>query len=47
LDAFAARVREGTPLPLDADDAVATMELIDAGYRAAGFQPRPRSVVGR
>ncbi|MFI9828668.1 Gfo/Idh/MocA family protein [Streptomyces sp. NPDC051913] len=47
LDAFAARVREGTPLPLDADDAVATMELIDAGYRAAGFEPRPRSVVGR
>ncbi|PWI13998.1 gfo/Idh/MocA family oxidoreductase [Streptomyces sp. Act143] len=47
LDAFAARVREGTPVPLDADDAVATMELIDAGYRAAGFEPRPRSVVAR
>jgi predicted dehydrogenase len=46
LEAFAARVREGTPVPLDADDAVATMELIDASYRAAGFQPRPRSVVG-
>jgi predicted dehydrogenase len=43
LEAFAARVREGTPLPLDADDAVATMELIDASYRAAGFEPRPRT----
>ncbi|MFI1721966.1 Gfo/Idh/MocA family protein [Streptomyces sp. NPDC020489] len=47
LEAFAARVREGTPVPLDADDAVATMELIDASYRAAGFEPRPRSVVNR
>lgn len=47
LEAFAARVREGTPLPLDADDAVATMELIDASYRSAGFEPRPRSVVNR
>lgn len=47
LEAFAARVREGTPVPLDADDAVATMELIDASYRAAGFAPRPRSVVNR
>jgi predicted dehydrogenase len=43
LEAFAARVREGTPLPLDADDAVTTMELIDGCYRAAGFDPRPRS----
>ena len=46
LEAFAARVREGVALPLDADDAVATMTLIDACYRAAGFEPRPRSVVG-
>ncbi|WP_406440731.1 Gfo/Idh/MocA family oxidoreductase [Streptomyces sp. NBC_01613] len=43
LDAFAAHVREGTPLPLDADDAVATMTLIDECYRAAGFEPRPRT----
>ncbi|MFI8067746.1 Gfo/Idh/MocA family protein [Streptomyces sp. NPDC086033] len=42
LEAFAARVRGGAPLPLDADDAVATMTLIDAAYRAAGFEPRPR-----
>ncbi|MFI8230242.1 Gfo/Idh/MocA family protein [Streptomyces sp. NPDC085900] len=46
LEAFAARVREGTPVPLDADDAVATMTLIDECYRAAGFAPRPRSTVG-
>lgn len=42
LEAFADRVRGGAPLPLDADDAVATMTLIDAAYRAAGFEPRPR-----
>jgi predicted dehydrogenase len=30
-------------LPIGADDALATMELIDACYRAAGFQPRPRT----
>ncbi|MBD0839697.1 Gfo/Idh/MocA family protein [Streptomyces sp. TRM68416] len=47
LDAFAARVREGAPLPLDADDALAMMTLIDATYRAAGFEPRPRTAVGR
>lgn len=46
LEEFAARVREGAPLPLDADDAVATMTLIDASYRAAGFEPRPRTAVG-
>ncbi|MFJ9151152.1 Gfo/Idh/MocA family protein [Streptomyces sp. NPDC102270] len=43
LEAFADRVRGGAPLPLDADDAVSTMTLIDAAYRAAGFEPRPRS----
>ncbi|MEV7888587.1 Gfo/Idh/MocA family protein [Streptomyces sp. NPDC002817] len=47
LEAFAARVRAGAAVPLDADDAVATMTLIDESYRAAGFEPRPRSVVGR
>jgi predicted dehydrogenase len=45
LEAFAARVRESTPLPLDADDALATMTLIDDCYRAAGFAPRPRTAV--
>ncbi|MFJ3670020.1 Gfo/Idh/MocA family protein [Streptomyces sp. NPDC090106] len=47
LDAFAARVHEGTPLPIGPDDALATMELIDASYRSAGFAPRPRSAVAR
>jgi predicted dehydrogenase len=42
LEALGAHLRDGAPLPIDADDALATMELIDACYRAAGFQPRPR-----
>ncbi|MEV0481998.1 Gfo/Idh/MocA family oxidoreductase [Streptomyces sp. NPDC050508] len=42
LEAFAARLREGAPLPLGPDDAVATMTLIDEAYRAAGFEARPR-----
>ncbi len=46
LEAFAARVREGAPLPLDPDDAVATMRLIDACYRAAGLAPRPSGTIG-
>ncbi|MFF7639513.1 Gfo/Idh/MocA family oxidoreductase [Streptomyces canus] len=44
LEAFADRVRGGAPLPLDPEDAVATMTLIDTAYRAAGFEPRPRYV---
>ncbi|MEU4098589.1 Gfo/Idh/MocA family oxidoreductase [Streptomyces sp. NPDC026673] len=43
LEAFAASVRDGAPLPTDADDAVETMRLIDASYRSAGFEQRPRS----
>ncbi len=46
LEAFADRVRGGAPVPLDADDAVATMTLIDECYRAAGFEPRPRTAAG-
>lgn len=46
LEAFAARVREGAPLALDPDDAVATMRLIDACYEAAGLPPRPRTTIG-
>ena len=42
LEALAAHLREGAPLLTDADDAVATMELIDDTYRAAGLEPRPR-----
>jgi predicted dehydrogenase len=45
LEAFAAAIRETTPPPLDADDALATMALIDDCYRAAGFPPRPRTSV--
>ncbi|MGK5169256.1 Gfo/Idh/MocA family protein [Geodermatophilus sp. CPCC 205761] len=42
LEAFVRAVREGVPMPIDADDAVATMRLIDACYVAAGLRPRPR-----
>jgi predicted dehydrogenase len=41
LEAFTAAVRHRTPMPTDADDAVATMRLIDDSYRAAGLPPRP------
>lgn len=43
LEALRAHLRDGAPLPIDADDALATMELIDACYRAAGLPPRPRT----
>lgn len=45
LEAFAAHLRRGTPLTLDADDALTTMRLIDDSYRAAGFPVRPRTVL--
>jgi predicted dehydrogenase len=41
LEAFIAAVRHGAPMPTDADDAVATMRLIDDCYLAAGLDPRP------
>ncbi|MGH3448378.1 MAG: Gfo/Idh/MocA family protein [Nocardioidaceae bacterium] len=41
LEAFADRIRNQTPLPIDVDDAVATMDLVDECYRAAGLTPRP------
>jgi predicted dehydrogenase len=43
LEAFAAAVLEGASLPLDSDDAVANMRLIDQCYEAAGLAPRPRA----
>ena len=43
LEAFAAAVRGGPPVPTGADDAVATMTLIDRCYRLAGLPPRPRA----
>ncbi|MCP9989727.1 Gfo/Idh/MocA family oxidoreductase [Streptomyces albogriseolus] len=45
LEAFAERVRGGTPLPLGADDALETMRVIDACYAAAGLPPRPRTAL--
>jgi predicted dehydrogenase len=42
LEAFVRAVREGAALPIDVDDAVANLRLIDACYLAAGLQPRPR-----
>jgi predicted dehydrogenase len=47
LEAFTRAIRTGTPVPTGADDAVATAELIDACYAAAGFGPRPRSPLVR
>ncbi|MET0450152.1 MAG: Gfo/Idh/MocA family oxidoreductase [Aeromicrobium sp.] len=44
LDAMTAAIHDGAPLPLDLDDAIATMDLIDATYVAAGFTPRPSSL---
>lgn len=40
LEAFAAHVCGRAPAPLDIDDAVANMALIDDAYRAAGLPPR-------
>jgi predicted dehydrogenase len=40
LEAFTRLVRDGVPMRSDADDAVATMQLLDDVYRAAGMQPR-------
>ena len=45
LEALGAHLRGETPFPLDVDDALATAELIDAAYIAAGLPPRPRTVV--
>ncbi len=41
LEAFAAHLRRGQPLVLDAEDALTTMRLIDDCYRAAEFPVRP------
>jgi len=43
LEAFASAVRNDGPLPIDSDDAVSNMQLIDACYKAAGMSPRPCS----
>jgi predicted dehydrogenase len=41
LRAFIDAVRDGTAYRTDAEDAVATMSLIDDCYRAIGLEPRP------
>ena len=43
LEALIAALRGGAPMPIDTDDAVATAELIDSCYRAAGLPLRPRT----
>jgi predicted dehydrogenase len=43
LEAFIAALCGGTPMPTGPDDAVATAELIDNCYRAAGLPLRARS----
>ncbi len=40
LEAFAAHVLNGVPLPFDTADAVENMAYVDAAYRAAGMDPR-------
>ena len=40
LEAFAAHVERGVPLPFGTADAVANMAMLDAAYRAAGMLPR-------
>ena len=45
LEAFAGAIRNGAPLLTDADDALATMQLIDEAYVAAGMTPRPTSPI--
>jgi predicted dehydrogenase len=42
LEAVSASLRHGARFPIDINDAVETMQLIDDCYRTAGFQPRPR-----
>jgi predicted dehydrogenase len=40
LEAFAAHVQHGAPLPFGTSDAVENMAYVDAAYRAAGMAPR-------
>lgn len=40
LAAFVAAVEHGGPVVVDGADSIATMEVIDACYRAAGLEPR-------
>jgi predicted dehydrogenase len=42
LEALSAHLHHGAGFPIDIDDAVQNMQLIDDCYRTAGFAPRPR-----
>ena len=41
LEAVAAHLLQGAALPYDVTDTVPQARLVDAAYRAAGFEPRP------
>ncbi len=45
LEAMTRLIREGAPMITDSDDAVRTMEIIDALYAAAGRSPHPASSI--
>lgn len=45
LEAFTAAIRDGAPVLTDAEDALATMQLIDACYQTAGLSPRPSTTL--
>jgi predicted dehydrogenase len=45
LEAFIEALRGGTPMPTGPDDAVATAQLIDRCYSAAGLPLRPRKTL--
>jgi predicted dehydrogenase len=40
LEAFAAAIRDGSPIMTGPDDAIANMTVLDAIYRAASLEPR-------
>lgn len=46
VEALTAHLREGAPLPLDLDDAVAQMDAVDSAYELAGLAPRPALDLG-
>ena len=45
LEALITALRGGTPMPTGAEDAMATAQLIDLCYRAAGLPLRPRTTL--
>ncbi|MEV5966619.1 Gfo/Idh/MocA family oxidoreductase [Kribbella sp. NPDC051952] len=45
LEAFTAAIRDGAPVLTDAEDALATMHLIDTCYQTAGLPLRPTTTL--